>query len=92
MDSRQFDYYTYEAMGGLVLHGLSTVLFYAPLYRAVERNYFNPDLNPFLFASGYTLTTCCMRLKFSEEPRFGDTPGVFMGAALSYFIAAKLFG
>lgn len=91
MNSRHFEYYTYESMGGFVLHGLSTVLLYAPIYRAVERSYFDPDFNPFLFACGYTLITCAMRRSFSPEPNFDDIPGVLMGAAAGYMLACKLF-
>lgn len=85
-----------ESMYKFATHGLANLLIYAPIYRAVERNYFNPDFNPFVFAAGYTVFTDIMRTLFSHEHKFSDdlsdNSGVFIGAAAGYLIAAKFFG
>ena len=85
-----FEDFTNRSMNAFLVHGTLSIM-YATGYRMAERNFFNPDLNPFIYATVYTSINNLWRIFIRREPKFVDNIGVFIGSAAGYMIASYLF-
>ena len=75
-----------------LLSGVKTIFGAMPIacgYRLLESSFYGNDLHPFIFATGSTLIYNGIRIYY-KTPKFNNSPGIFMGSAISYTLVDYL--